>query len=56
MKNGQTLTQEKQEYMLSPKEVSLIRQLRQVPYGEIVIVMHDGQPDRIERGIEKKKL
>ena len=50
------LTQELKEYMLSPKEHNLILELRELPYGEVVIVMHDGQPDRIERGIEKKKL
>ena len=50
------LTNTPRTLIVSDKERNLLNLLRQIPYGEVVIVMHDGQPDRIERGIEKKKL
>ncbi len=53
---NKNLTPVLKEYMLSLKEHNLILELRELPYAEVVVVMHDGQPDRIERGIEKKKL
>ena len=34
---------------LTPKEVRLIEELRKTPFGEILIIMQDGQPWRIER-------
>ena len=49
----------KQEYViieLSDKEHSLIEYLRQVPYGEVVIIMHNRQPVRIERTKEVVQL
>ncbi len=53
---NKNLTRDLKEYMLSEKEFSVITQLRLVPYGEVVIVMHDGQPDRIDKVREKIKL
>ena len=41
---------------LTPKEVRLIEELRKTPFGEILIIMHDGQPRRIERVREKVQL
>jgi len=42
--------------ILSNSEKNLIAKLREIPFGEVVIIMHNGQPDRIERGIIKEKL
>lgn len=41
---------------LTPKEARLIEELRKTPFGEIVVIMHDGQPRRIERVKEKVQL
>ena len=41
---------------LTPKEVRLIEEIRKTPFGEIVVIMHDGQPRRIERVREKVQL
>ena len=41
---------------LSDKEKSLIEELRKVPFGEVLVIMHNGQPDRIEKVKEKVKL
>ena len=41
---------------LSPKEVRLIEELRKIRWGEIVIVMHNGEPRYIERVREKVQL
>ncbi len=40
---------------LSSKEYSLIKHLRSLKYGEVVIVMVDYQPDRIVRILEGNK-
>ncbi len=41
---------------LTPKEARLIEELRKTPFGEIVIIMHEGEPRRIQRVIEKIQL
>ncbi len=55
MKNGH-VTQDLKEYMLSEKEGSLILKIREIDYGEVVIYMQNGQPERIERTTESVKL
>ncbi len=41
---------------LTAKESRLIKEIRKVPFGEIVVIMHDYQPVRIERVREKVQL
>ena len=41
---------------LTPKEVRLIEELRKISWGEIVIVMHNGEPRNIERVTKKVHL
>ncbi len=41
---------------LTPKEARLIEELRKTPFGEMVVIMHEGQPRRIERVKEKVQL
>ena len=41
---------------LTEKEQHLIEEIRQIPFGEVVIFLQDNQPVRIEKGIESKKL
>ncbi len=40
---------------LTDKEERLIEYIRDVPYGEILVITHDGEPVRVET-TEKKKL
>ena len=47
---------DKVNVLLSPKEARLIEELRKTPFGEVTIVMHDGQPRRIERVREKVQI
>ncbi len=41
---------------LSDKERKLIEYLRKIPFGEVTVVMHDGEPVRLEEIKEKVKL
>jgi len=47
-----------QEYgiILSERECNLIKRLREIPYGEVIIFLMDSQPVRIERVKESVKL
>ena len=51
-----TAPSDKVNVLLSPKEARLIEQLRKIPWGEVTIVMHEGQPRYIERVREKVQL
>ena len=42
------LTNGKTSLTLSDKEQRLIEAIRELPYGEMRLVMHQGEPDRIE--------
>ncbi len=44
------------ELVLTEKERKLIEYLRTLPFGEATVVMHNGQPDRVEKVTEKIKL
>ncbi len=41
---------------LTEKERKLIEYLRKIPFGEVLVIMHQGEPDRIEKIKEKVKL
>ncbi len=41
---------------VTEKERKLIERLRKIPYGDITIVMHQGKPVRILKGVEKEEL
>ncbi len=53
---NKNLTRDLKEYMLSEKERSLIDKIREIDYGEVVIFMQTGQPERIQRTTESVKL
>ncbi|KKM87914.1 hypothetical protein LCGC14_1264150 [marine sediment metagenome] len=55
MKNGD-LTINCHTLTVSDKERNLLDQIRKVPYGEVIIFMRDGQPERIEKAVESVKL
>ena len=41
---------------LTDKERKLIEYLRNIPFGEATVIMHEGQPVRVEKALEKTKL
>lgn len=41
---------------LTEKERHLIQYMRQFPFGEFMVIKHDGEPRRIERALEKVQL
>ncbi len=41
---------------LTEKERKLIEYLRKIPFGEVLVIMHDGEPVRVEKALEKVKL
>ena len=41
---------------LTSKESRLIEEIRKTPYAEVTVIMHEGQPTRIERVREKIQL
>ncbi len=41
---------------LTEGEKTLIETLREIPYGEVTIEMHEGKPWRILRGVVARKL
>ncbi len=41
---------------VTEKERKLIEYLRALPYGEVTVIMHNGEPDRVEKVKEKVKL
>ena len=42
--------------VVSEKEKSLLEKLRKIPFGEVTIIMHEGKPQRIEKGVAKTQL
>lgn len=41
---------------VTEKERKLIEYLRGIPFGEALVIMHNGEPDRVEKAKEKVKL
>ena len=47
---------ESDTFVLRDKERKLIEYLRNLPFGEVTVIMHNGEPDRVENIKEKVKL
>ena len=63
MPNGQKATgliagivKSKTPMDVTEKERRLIENMRKVPFGQFTVIMHDGEPRRIERALEKVQL
>ncbi len=42
--------------LLTAKEARLIDVIRKIPFGQVTVIMHDSEPQRIERAVEKVQL